>query len=133
MTTRPGGGTSTVLYVEDNATNVKLMERIFERRPQVSLVVATRGRAALELAREHRPGLVLLDLDLPDMSGEDVLRHLRSDPTTADAAVVMVSGDAAPEQPARLRGLGATDYLTKPFDVARLLQLVDDLSVGPVD
>jgi len=120
-----------VLYVDDNAANVKLMERILERRPHVGLVVATRGRVALALAREHRPSLVLLDLNLPDVPGEEVLRRLRADPLTAGAAVVMISGDATSEQPARLRELGATDYITKPFDIERLLDIVDRLGVGP--
>ena len=123
---------STVLYVEDNPANVKLMERILERRPHVSLVVAMQGRVALELAREHRPALVLLDLNLPDISGEEVLRRLLSDPRTATTAVVMISGDAMPEQSGRLRELGAADYITKPLDIARVLDIVDELGVRPI-
>jgi DNA-binding response OmpR family regulator len=87
---------------------------------------------ALALARRHRPSLVLLDLNLPDVPGEEVLRRLRADPLTAGAAVVMISGDATSEQPARLRELGAIDYITKPFDIERLLDIVDRLGVGPV-
>ena len=75
---------------------------------------------------------MLLDLNLPDVSGEEVLRRLRADPLTAGTAVVMISGDAASEQPARLRELGAADYITKPFDLERLLDIVDRLGVGPV-
>ena len=126
------GRPSTVLYVEDNPANVKLMERILERRPHVSLMVAMQGGVALELAREHRPDLVLLDLNLPDIPGEEVLRRLRADPLTATTAVVMISGDAMPQQPARLRELGATDYVTKPLDIARVLDIVDDLGVRPI-
>jgi signal transduction histidine kinase/CheY-like chemotaxis protein len=115
----------TVLYVEDNLSNVELVERIVARRPEVTLVVAMQGRFALELAREHQPSLILLDLHLPDVSGEQVLRQLRADPGTSATPVVMLSADATSGQIQRLRANGATDYLTKPFDVARLLAVID--------
>ena len=85
------------------------------------------GSLALDLAREHRPDLVLLDLNLPDIQGEEVLRRLRADPTTATVPVVVISGDATPGQASRLRRVGADDYLTKPFDIARLLGVIDAL------
>ena len=80
----------------------------------------------LELAREHHPDLVLLDLQLPDLPGEEVLRRLKSEPRTADVPVIVISADATEDQPERLRADGALDYLTKPFDVARLLAIVDE-------
>jgi CheY-like chemotaxis protein len=115
----------TVLYVEDNPSNVKLVERLVAGRPEVTLLVAMEGRIALELAREHQPSLILLDLNLPDMSGEEVLRRLRAEPRTSATPVVVVSADATPGQVQRLRANGATDYLTKPFDIARLLAVID--------
>ena len=115
----------TVLYVEDNLSNVKLVERVVSRRPEVQLMVAMLGGLALELAREHRPSLILLDLHLPDMSGEEVLRRLRADPRTAATPVVVLSADATAGQVQRLRADGAADYLTKPFDIPRLLELID--------
>ena len=115
----------TVLYVEDNLSNVKLVERILARRPEVTLIVAMQGRIALELAREHQPSLVLLDLHLPDVSGEEVLRRLRADLRTSATPVVVLSADATPGQLQRLRANGATDYLTKPFDIPRLLAVID--------
>lgn len=122
----PGGRISrTVLYVEDNLSNVKLVERVISRRPEVTLMVAMLGGLALELAREHRPSLVLLDLHLPDMSGEEVLRRLLADPRTATTPVVVLSADATAGQVQRLRAEGAADYLTKPFDIPRLLELID--------
>jgi PAS domain S-box-containing protein len=115
----------TVLYVEDNPSNVKLVERLVARRPEVTLLVAMEGRIALELAREHQPSLILLDLNLPDVSGEEVLRRLRAEPRTSATPVVVLSADATPGQVQRLRANGATDYLTKPFDIARLLAVID--------
>ena len=122
----------TVLYVEDNLSNVKLVERVVARRPEVTLLVAMQGGIALDLAREHQPSLILLDLHLPDVSGEEVLRRLRADPRTSATPVVVLSADATPGQRRRLRANGAIDYLTKPFDIPRLLAVIDgDGSVGP--
>lgn len=115
----------TVLYVEDNLSNVKLVERIMALRPEVTLVVAMQGRIALDLALEHQPSLILLDLHLPDVSGEEVLRRLRADPRTSATPVVVLSVDATAGQVLRLRANGATDYLTKPFDIAHLLAVID--------
>ena len=122
---RPRLPARTVLYIEDNPSNIRLAEAILDKRPEVTLLVATQGGLGLELAREHRPAIVLLDLNLPDMSGEQVLRRLRSDPRTAHTTVVILSADATPVQIARLRGAGADDYLTKPFEIERFLAVVD--------
>lgn len=119
--------THTVLFVEDNLANVRLMEQIFKRRPHLRLLTAMQGQLGLELARDHRPDLVLLDLNLPDLSGERVLREIRHDPDLRDIPVVMISGDATASQSQRLRNLGAHDYITKPFDLYALLSLIDEL------
>jgi CheY-like chemotaxis protein len=120
------GPRGTVLYVEDNLSNAKLVQRILEqRRPGVELVEAMQGRLALDLARQHHPDLILLDLHLPDLSGAEVLRLLGRDSTTADIPVVVVSADATRSQVERLREAGALDYVTKPIDVAALLAIVD--------
>lgn len=115
----------TVLYVEDNLSNVRLVELVVARRPEVTLLVAMQGRIALDLAREHVPNLILLDLHLRDVSGEEVLRRLRADPRTSATPVVVLSADATSGQRQRLRANGATDYLTKPFDIPRLLAVID--------
>ena len=120
----------SVLLVEDNPSNIKLVESILAKRPAVTLIVATQGGLALELAREHRPSLILLDLHLPDMSGEDVLRRIRADERTAGSAVVVVSADATSSQVRRLRRLGADDYLTKPFEIERFLAVVGGLAAS---
>jgi len=121
----PDGELRTVLYIEDNLSNVQLVERIIERRPQVQLLVAMQGQLGLELARQHQPDLVLVDLNLPDIDGETVLRRLRAEPRTRDTSVVVLSADATPGQISRLLAAGADDYLTKPFDVARFLRIVE--------
>ena len=125
------GQAKTILYVEDNLSNVRLVERVVERRPGVALMVAMQGRLALELAAAHRPDLILLDLHLPDMSGEAVLLALRSDPRTALTPIFVLSADATTGRSARLVSLGATEYFTKPFDIPRLLSAIDALDIVP--
>ncbi len=120
-------GTRTVLYLEDNLSNLTLIERILEARPQVRLLSAMQGRIGLELAREHHPDLILLDLHLPDISGEEALRRLRDHPLTRRIPVVMVSADATGGQIKKLLAAGARDYLTKPLDVKRFLDVVDEI------
>ncbi|HET7489311.1 MAG TPA: ATP-binding protein [Acidimicrobiales bacterium] len=129
----PAAGPRTVLYVEDDASNVRLVERIVARRDGVRLLVASEGSAALSMAVEHRPEVVLLDLHLPDLPGEEVLRRLRADPATASTPVVVLSADATGAKVERLLAAGATDYLTKPFDIPRLLEVLDGSSRGPLD
>jgi CheY-like chemotaxis protein len=125
-TTQP----SKVLHIEDNLANLKLVERIFARRADIEIVAAMHGRLGLELAHEHRPILVLLDLHLPDMGGEQVLQRLRDDPVTASIPVVIVSADATPGQVQRLLAAGATAYLSKPVDVRELLAVLDGALVS---
>jgi PAS domain S-box-containing protein len=92
---RPGP-TLTVLYIEDNLSNLRLVERVLGRRPGVRLISAMRPQLGLDLAADHRPDLVLLDLHLPDMPGEAVLRRLQTGPRTAGIPVVILSADARP-------------------------------------
>jgi PAS domain S-box-containing protein len=118
-----------ILHIEDNLSNLTLVERILAQRTGVEVVAAMHGRLGLELAREHRPVLVLLDLHLPDMSGEQVLQRLRDDPATASIPVVIVSADATVGQVQRLLSAGAAGYLTKPIDVRELLRIIDEALV----
>jgi PAS domain S-box-containing protein len=124
--------TRTVLYVEDNLSNLKLMERVLARKPGIRLVSAMQGSLGVTLARDHLPDLILLDLNLPDMRGEEVLARLHADPATAEVPIVVISADATPGQRARLVDAGASDFITKPFDVDRLLQIVDEYCADPV-
>jgi len=116
---------ATLLLVEDNSSNVALMEKLFGRRPGCQLVIAMTGVAAINLARKHRPDIVLLDLNLPDVRGSEVLDQLRAYEETKDIPVIVVSADATPSQIARLKAAGAADYLTKPIDVNALYAAID--------
>lgn len=120
-------GPSTLLYVEDNSANFKLIERALTHRPNVRLVWAIQGSIGVELARQNQPDVVLLDLNLPDIPGDEVLRLLRADPRTAQIPVVVLSADATPGQIRKLLGAGAVDYLTKPLEVRRFLDTVDKI------
>jgi signal transduction histidine kinase/CheY-like chemotaxis protein len=115
-----------LLYIEDTIANVELLEAVLARRPSIQLISAMLGRLGLELAREHRPDLVLLDLHLPDLGGGEVLAALRADPATRDIPVVILSADATKRQLASLLAEGARAYLTKPIAVQRLLEVVDE-------
>jgi len=115
-----------VLYVEDDAVNFTLVERILDFRPGVTVIHAPQGQLGLELAEAYQPKLILLDLNLPDMHGSEVLRLLQEDPATAEIPVVVLSADATPSQIERLLTAGAKNYLTKPFDIDSFLAVVDD-------
>ena len=121
-------GTLRVLHVEDNLANLELVEQVLTRSGVVTLLTAMSGSLGLELAREHLPDLVLLDLHLPDMSGTALLDELRADPRTAPIPVVVVTADATPVQIQRLRDRGVAAYLTKPIDVRDLLGVVDTVA-----
>ncbi len=121
------GTRRVVLHVEDNLSNLQLVERILERRPGIELQSAMQGRLAIELAQRLRPDLILLDAQLPDLPGLEVLHRLRADPGTRAIPVVVVSADATPAQIRRFTEDGAFGYLTKPFDVARFLEIIDSV------
>jgi CheY-like chemotaxis protein len=123
----PASTTCDVLYIEDDPVNFTLVERILEFRPSLTLMHARNGQKGLELAQTHRPKLVLLDLNLPDMHGSEVLRQLQREPVTAKVPVVVLSADATPSQIERLLTAGARNYLTKPFDIDPFLAVVDEM------
>ena len=116
-----------VLYIEDDLVNFTLVERILEFRPALKLMHARCGEAGVELAQAHHPKLILLDLNLPDIHGSEVLRRLQDEPTTARVPVVVLSADATPSQIERLLMAGARNYLTKPFDIDPFLAVVDEM------
>jgi CheY-like chemotaxis protein len=115
-----------VLYIEDNLANLLLVQRVLAHRDDVEIISAMQGRLGLDLARQHQPVLILLDLHLPDVPGDQLLQQLREDPETAAIPVVIISADATTGQIRRLLAAGARDYLTKPFDVHELLRMVDE-------
>ena len=116
----------SVLYIEDNLSNLKLMQNLIALRPEVKLIPAMQGRLGLDLARQHRPNLIFLDVHLPDLPGIEVLRRLQAASETQNIPVVVISADATRSQVDRLLAAGARAYLTKPFDVKKLLAVLDE-------
>jgi CheY-like chemotaxis protein len=122
----------TVLYVEDMVENLRLVEQVLKQRPSTTLIPAMLAGVALDLARQHRPDLILLDLRLPDMPGRDVMQQLRTDPATRNIPIVILSANATPRHIDELLAAGATAYLTKPIRVRDLLQTLDGILGEPV-
>ncbi len=120
-----------VHYVEDNETNIEVMRGILAQRPQVLLDVSMLGEQGLAAIRSAPPDLVLLDMQLPDISGMEVLRQLKQDPALAAIPVVVVSADATSLQVQEALESGALHYVTKPVDVAHFLALVDSALDDP--
>ncbi len=116
-----------VLCIEDNPANLRLIERIFAHRPDIRLLSAIAPGLGLELARTHRPALILLDINLPDMDGYAVMQCLREDAATRGIPVLAISANAMPRDIERGKAAGFVDYLTKPIEVSRLLAVVDRL------
>ncbi len=126
LTERAYPSTKRLLYIEDTIANVRLIEEILRSRPSIRLIPAMTGQLGLELAHEHEPDLILLDLHLPDLNGEEVLVQFRADERTRKIPVVILSADATRRQLAPLLAAGAREYLTKPIRIRRLLELVDE-------
>ncbi|HKX41239.1 MAG TPA: CHASE domain-containing protein [Burkholderiaceae bacterium] len=114
-------------YVEDNETNIEVMRGILAQRPQVELSVSITGLDGLAAVRQKLPDLILLDMHLPDISGMELLRHLKADRRTAGIPIVIVSADALANQIDAAFEAGASHYLTKPVNVSELLGVLDDL------
>ena len=121
----------TVLYVEDMVENLRLVEQVLRQRPSITLIPAMLAGVALDLARQHHPDLILLDLQLPDMPGQDVIHQLRADLATRGIPIIILSADATQSQVDKLLAAGATDYLTKPIRVRDLLQTFDQIIGQP--
>jgi PAS domain S-box-containing protein len=118
---------ATVLYIEDNLANVHLVETLLGRIGDIEVLTAMQGQLGVELARTHTPDLVLLDLHLPDMDGEDIARILRADDATREIPIVVLSADAYSSVRRRLLAMGVDAYLTKPFNVGEMLAVVERL------
>jgi PAS domain S-box-containing protein len=114
----------TVLCVEDNLANLEVIRGVFAHAGEPVLVPAIQGQLGVELAKLHMPDLILLDLHLPDMNGEEVLRRLKADRRTRGIPVVILSADATPSQRERLTTQGAADYVTKPIEIDVFLDAV---------
>ena len=122
--------TGSVLYIEDNAVNTLLVEQLLARAPGVRFVAAPDGASGLQQAQSARPDLILLDLQLPDMDGLQVLDTLRATAALRDVPIVVLSASAMPDILAQARQRGATDYWTKPLDFQQFLAGVATLLPG---
>ena len=119
----------TLLYIEDNLSNLNLIERIMGHYPGTRLLTAMQGSIGLDQARQHQPDVILLDVHLPDLPGWEVLARLRAEAATAHVPVVVISADATERQKERMFAAGANAYLTKPLDVRAFLQTISTLLV----
>ena len=115
----------SVVYAEDNEVNVELIRQVFTLRPAMKLRVAENGRLALEMARHLPPDLMLVDMNLGDMTGLELARELLRSPSTSGIRLVALSADAMPEQIRAALEAGFEAYLTKPVDFLKLLKLLD--------
>jgi PAS domain S-box-containing protein len=120
-----GARPHTLLYVEDNPANLKLVEQIIARHPDIRLMAAVNGNSGIRIAREHKPEVILLDINLPDIDGFEVLRILRSDPITAHIPVIAISANAMPLDIERGMKAGFFRYITKPIKVDEFMEAMD--------
>lgn len=119
------GAVRKILCVDDSEPNLLLLERYLARRGSVAFVPARTGEEAIALAACEQPDVVLLDLQLPDASGLEVMERLQADPRTASIPIVIVSAHAHEEQITAAQERGARDYLVKPLDLTRLGAVID--------
>lgn len=118
-------GVKRVLCIEDNLSNISLMEHVFEAWGGLELIPIMQGWRGIEIATQEQPDLILLDLHLPDISGTEVMQRLQAEPRTAHIPIVIVSADATDRQVRRLLSQGAADYLTKPLDLNALSRTIE--------
>ncbi len=121
----PGSGTRSLLCIEDNPANLLLVERLLQRRPEVRLMTARDGRTGVELARSGQPEVILMDINLPGISGITALRILRADVATAHIPVIALSANAMPHDIEKGMQAGFFRYLTKPIKVAEFMETID--------
>lgn len=115
-----------VLYVEDNPANVELVDQIISsQRPSVDLITDNTGLNIVQKAEVYMPDMILLDLNLPEIHGSEIIQQLKANVITAQIPVIVLSADALPSQIKNLRNLGAADYITKPLQVQRLIEVID--------
>jgi two-component system sensor histidine kinase/response regulator len=115
-----------VLYIDDDQNNILIVQRLLKRtRPGIQLHTARTGRDGTRAAIDIKPTLILLDNRLPDSSGEQVLRHLATNPATAAIPVIILSGDSGRVTVNELLAAGAADFVAKPFDIHQLLATMD--------
>jgi CheY-like chemotaxis protein len=118
----------TLLYIEDNLSNIELVEQIITtKRPHIKLITNMTGNETINLAIKHKPDLILLDLNLPDIDGSEVLKLILVNDKTKDIPVVILSADGMQHQVEKLIKLGAKKYLTKPLEVKEFIKVIDEI------
>jgi CheY-like chemotaxis protein len=122
---QPGAPLRTLLYVEDNPANLMLVEQLIARRPDMRLLSARDGNLGIQLARAHQPEVILMDINLPGISGIEALRILRDDPSTAHIPVVALSANAMPRDIEKGLQAGFFRYLTKPIKIKEFMDTLD--------
>lgn len=115
----------TVLQVEDNQANASVVEQLIGRRSDLALLTATTGFQGIEMAMTHLPEVILLDINLPDIGGQEVLAALRANPLTCHIPVIALSSNAYQKQIQDGLKAGFFRYLTKPFKLDELLSMID--------
>jgi len=129
-----GAPLRTLLYVEDNPANLKLIEQLIARRPTIRLLSAVDGNQGIQLARAYRPDVILMDVNLPGISGIEAMKILRADPATAHIPIVALSANAMPRDIERGITAGFFSYLTKPIKVNEFMKALDAaLESGPAN
>jgi len=120
-----GGPLRTLLYVEDNPANLKLIEQLIARRPTIRLLTAVDGNQGIQMARAHQPDVILMDINLPGISGIEALTILRAEPATAHIPIVALSANAMPRDVEKGITAGFFSYLTKPIKVDEFMTALD--------
>ena len=123
------GSARKVIYVEDNPSNIAFMRELMDELPGIDLVTAPNAEIGLELVRAHQPALVILDINLPGMSGFDAVRQLKQWPDTRDIPVIALSAAALPRDTARATEAGFYRYLTKPIKIDELTAVLEEILV----
>jgi len=115
----------TLLYVEDNPANLELVEKLTARRPELRLLSAADGNLGIEFARTYQPDVILMDINLPGISGIEAMKILRADPSTAHIPIIALSANAMPHDIENALEAGFFNYLTKPIRVNQFMDALD--------
>lgn len=121
----------TLIYIEDNSVNVQLVSRILSRRPNITFIFAATANLGLDLILSHQPDLILLDINLPDMDGYAVLKHLKENDLTKEIPVIALSANAMSNDINKGLSAGFSHYLTKPIQVKDFLKTIDQILQSP--
>lgn len=118
----------TILYIEDNLSNYSLVDKIVKQFTKYKMISTIQGKIGIDLAKKHKPNIILLDLNLPDINGEEVIQILKNDSMLSNIPVVVVSADANEERIRKLKELGAKYYITKPIDIMKFIEILRSIN-----